>query len=102
MDYFLDLRKDSLTFMQYRKVELTASNRKMVYLPQGVAHGFFTLEDHTELLYHHTTKYVPGADSGIRYNDPRVDIHLPHPVTVISEKDKSYPELTNAFKGIEL
>jgi len=73
----------------------------MIFIPKGVAHGFQTLEDNTELLYHHTAFYNKDAEKGINYNDPLLNITLPVAVTMISSKDLSYPLLENNFKGIE-
>lgn len=102
MDIVLDLRKESPTFMHWMGVELSAKNRQLIFLPKGLAHGFQTLEDNTELIYHHTTAYHKEADRGILYNDPRVNIHLPLDVSMISEKDKSYSVLDNHFNGIDI
>ena len=102
VDFFLDIRKGSDTFLKYDKIELSAENRIMIYLSEGVAHGFMTLEDNTELIYHHTESYHKEADRGIRFNDPKVDIELPFEIKVISEKDQNYPLLSNNFKGIDL
>ena len=102
VDYFLDLRKGSPTFLKYSEVELSSENNKMIYLCKGVAHGFFTLEDHTALIYHHTESYHKDADRAIRYNDPMVNINLPSDVIVISEKDQSHQLLTNNYRGLEL
>ncbi len=102
MDFVLDLRKGSPTFMKWIAVELSAKNRQLIFLPKGTAHGFQTLEDHTELIYHHTAVYHKEADRGILYNDPQVNIQLPLPVSMMSEKDRSYEVLDTNFNGIEL
>ena len=72
----------------------------MIYICKGIAHGFLTLENNTELIYHHTESYHSEADRGIKYNDPKVAIELPFEIKVISEKDQNYPLLNTAFKGI--
>jgi dTDP-4-dehydrorhamnose 3,5-epimerase len=100
IDFILDLRKDSETFLKYIAVELNPKNKTMVFLPKGVAHGFITLDDDTELLYHHTVSYYKDADKGLRFNDPKIDIRLPIEISIISEKDKSYPLLTDNFTGL--
>lgn len=102
IDFFLDLREGSPTFLEYSEIELSAENRKMIYICKGIAHGFITLENNTELLYHHTEKYNKEADRGIHYNDPKVILKLPIDVEVISEKDQKYSLLADDFKGIEV
>jgi dTDP-4-dehydrorhamnose 3,5-epimerase len=99
-DVIIDLRKDSATFLKWTGVELSAANKKMLYIPGGFAHGFQCLEDNCELIYHHSEFYNPEAESGIRYNDPAVTIKWPLPVTVLSPRDESHSLLTENFKGI--
>ena len=99
-DVIIDLRKDSNTFLNWMGIELSASNKKMLYIPEGFAHGFQCLEDNCELIYHHSEFYKPGAESGIRYNDPLINIKWPLPVTVISARDEQHPYLNENFKGI--
>lgn len=101
-DVVVDIREDSSTFLQWTGVELSAENRKMIYIPEGFAHGFQTLTDSCELLYHHTSFYTPGAEGGVRYDDRLVNIKWPLPVTGISDRDLSLPLLTDSFKGISL
>jgi dTDP-4-dehydrorhamnose 3,5-epimerase len=99
-DVIVDIRKGSQTFLQHFTVELSAKNMKMLYVPEGFAHGFITLEDNTQLIYHHTSFYKPGFEAGIGYNDPRLEIKLPVEPLVITEKDKSYPLINSSFTGI--
>ena len=99
-DVIIDLRQDSSTFLKWFGTELSAENRKMLYIPEGFAHGFQCLRNNCELLYHHTEFYVPGAEAGIRYNAPEVNIEWPLPVTVISQRDASHPNVDVNFKGI--
>lgn len=99
-DVIIDIRKDSPTFLQWTGVELSAANKKMLYIPEGFAHGFQTQTDNCELLYHHSEYYTPGAEGGIRYNDPSVNIHWPLPVSKISARDAEHPYITESFKGI--
>ena len=99
-DVIIDIRKGSKTFLQWMGVELTAANKKMLYIPEGFAHGFQTLTDNCELLYHHSEFYKPGAESGIRYDDPLVNISWPMPLTVISDRDRTHVLLNESFKGI--
>ena len=100
VDIAIDLREGSETFLKWVSVELNAENKKMIYLPEGFAHGFQALTDNCELLYHHTAFYTPGAEAGIRYDDPLVNIQWPLPVTDISERDSSHLLLNESFKGI--
>ncbi len=99
-DVMVDLRKDSPTFLQWYGEILTPENMKMVVIPEGVAHGFQTLEEQSEMLYLHTEFYSKEHDSGIRYDDPVIGIKWPIPVVEISEKDQAYPLLDAAFEGI--
>ena len=99
-DVIIDIRKGSPTFLQYFSVTLSDENMKMIYIPEGFAHGFQTLRNHAELIYHHTNFYTPGMEGGIRFNDPAININWPEKVQMISEKDKNIPILSNAFQGI--
>ncbi|MDF2188765.1 dTDP-4-dehydrorhamnose 3,5-epimerase [Paraflavitalea sp. CAU 1676] len=99
-DVIVDLRKESKTFMNWYGTELSATNRKMLYIPEGFAHGFQTLSDNSELIYHHTEFYTAGSEGGIRYNDPRLNIQWPLSVSIISDRDKTHPYLDQHFKGI--
>lgn len=99
-DVIIDLRKESPTFLKWFGLELSAQNKKMIYIAEGFAHGFQTLSDNAELVYHHSQYYVPGSEGGIRYNDPAVAIEWPVELTNISERDEHHPLLTNQFKGI--
>lgn len=99
-DVIIDIRKGSSTFLKHFAVELNEQNMLSVYVPEGFAHGFQTLEDNTQLIYHHTAYYVPGHEAGIRYNDPLVGIQWPLPVSEITAKDMHHNLLDNSFKGI--
>jgi len=99
-DVIIDIRKDSATFLQWFGVELSPEAMNMLYIPVGFAHGFQTLSDNSEMLYHHSEFYTPGAEGGIKYNDPAVNIKWPLEVTSISERDLNHPGLTEKFKGI--
>ena len=101
-DILVDIRKGSPTFLQWVGVELSAENKRMIYIPEGFAHGFQTLEEDTHLIYHHTAFYTPGHEGGIRFDDPRIGIEWPMEATVLSEKDQNYPYLTDSFTGISL
>ena len=89
-DVVIDLRKKSKTYMKYYGVELSSSNRKMLYVPKGCAHAFQSLEDNIELIYMVDHKYDPKKERGIRYNDPSFGIKWPTKVTNVSKKDKNW------------
>lgn len=91
-DVIIDLRPDSPTYKRWIGVELTADNHRALYVPEGFAHGFQTLEEHTDVLYEMSAFYTPLAASGLRYNDPAFDITWPLPVSIISERDTSWAD----------
>ena len=99
-DVIIDLRKHSKGFLQWFGTELSAANKKMIYIPAGFAHGFQTMSDDSELIYHHSQFYMPGAEAGIRYDDPKLKIDWPLTVTNISNRDDQHPYLDENFKGI--
>lgn len=99
-DVIIDLREGSPTFLQWFGTELSAANKKMLYIPEGFAHGFQTLADDCELIYHHSEFYTPGYEAGIRYDDGLIDISWPLPVTEMSDRDKNFSFITPDFKGI--
>ena len=101
-DVVVDLRKGSPTFLKWIAVELSASQYNQVLIPDGCAHGFQTLEDHSVVVYHHTNYYTKESERGMRHNDPLLKIAFPLPVSVISERDKSHPFLDSQFKGLDL
>ena len=95
-DVIVDLRKDSPTFLQWIAAELTAENRKALYVPKGFAHGFQTLEDNTEVLYQISEFYAPDYARGFRWNDPTFQINWPLEVSTISIKDKEYEDYNSS------
>ncbi len=99
-DVIIDLRKESFTFLQWFGAELSAENKKMIYIPEGFAHGFQCLTDNCELLYHHSEYYKPNIEAGIRYDDQKINIEWPMPVTTISKRDSSHQYIDENFKGI--
>ena len=101
-DVMVDLRSDSPTLRQWHGVELSEENMRVVYIPEGFAHGFQTLTDDVELAYHHSAFYSPEHERGLRYDDPALAIRWPLPVGTISPKDASYPLIDTDFKGIAL
>jgi dTDP-4-dehydrorhamnose 3,5-epimerase len=93
-DVIVDLRRASPTFQQWIGVELTAVNRRMLYIPDGFAHGFQTLEDETEVFYQMSSPYVPASGRGVRWNDPAFGIAWPQPDgPIINQRDNNYPDL---------
>jgi dTDP-4-dehydrorhamnose 3,5-epimerase len=100
MDFVVDVRAGSPTFLQWVSVELSARNLRMILIPEGFAHGFQTLKNNTELLYHHTEYYAPQHEQALNVFDPMLSISLPLPVSVISERDRNHPMLTTDFEGI--
>lgn len=99
-DVIIDIRKDSATFLQWYGLALSPGAMNMIYIPEGFAHGFQTLQDDSELIYHHSAFYTPGAEGGIRFDDPSINIKWPVEITSVSERDLNHPVLTEKFKGI--
>jgi dTDP-4-dehydrorhamnose 3,5-epimerase len=92
-DVIVDLRSDSPTFKRWVGVELNAENRRMLYIPEGFAHGYQTLADETETYYQVSAFYEPGAERGVRWDDPAFDIVWPQAERrIISAKDRSWPD----------
>ena len=92
-DVIVDLRPDSPTFRQWSAAELTADNRAMLYIPVGLAHGFQTLADVSEVLYQMDAPYNSASARGVRWNDPGLDIHWPLDIAVQSARDREFPSL---------
>jgi dTDP-4-dehydrorhamnose 3,5-epimerase len=92
-DVMIDLRPASTTFKQWVGVELTAENRRMLYVPTQFAHGFQTLKDDTEVFYQISSVYAPQAEGGVRWNDPAFAIAWPNTGGItINERDRTYPD----------
>jgi dTDP-4-dehydrorhamnose 3,5-epimerase len=89
-DVIVDLRPQSATYLQYVAVELSAGNRSALYIPEMFAHGFQTLEEGTEVFYQMSQFYAPKLARGIRYDDPKIGIKWPLPVTSISDLDLNW------------
>jgi dTDP-4-dehydrorhamnose 3,5-epimerase len=90
-DAIIDLRPESNTFKQWFGIDISDENYKMLYIPEGFAHGFQTLEDNTEVFYQMSEMYMPDYARGIRYDDGMFDIKWPITPPIISEKDRIYP-----------
>jgi dTDP-4-dehydrorhamnose 3,5-epimerase len=91
-DVLVDLRSGSPSFLQHVALELSADNRLTLYVPAGVAHGFQTTTDETEVFYQINAVYAAHAADGVRFDDPAFGITLPLPVSHISERDRSFPD----------
>lgn len=101
-DVLVDLRSESATFLKWHAEELSPNKSRMLVIPEGCAHGFQALEAESELLYLHTAFYTPAAEGALRYDDPRIGIRWPLPVSDLSERDKNHALLPNNFAGLEL
>ena len=104
-DVFIDLRKGSPTFGQWDSINLSAGNKKMIYIPRGFAHGFCTLTENCEILYKMDNYYAPNSEGNIKWNDSDVGINWPVNNPIISEKDlkaKSFREFIEKYGGLEL
>ena len=90
-DVIVDLSPDSSSYLQWQGFELTAENKRALYIPKGFAHGFQTLADHCEIAYQISAFYAPQAAAGYRYDDVAFRIAWPLPVAMISERDLAWP-----------
>ena len=99
VDQVVDMREGSPTYLQHVSVELTADNRRALYVPPFFAHGYQTLVDGTEVVYQVSGAYVPGTERGLRYDDPALGLTWPLPVTAVSPKDAQWPLLELAGVG---
>ena len=90
-DVLVDLRLNSTTYGKWFGIELSSENHRMLWIPEGFAHGYQTLEDDTEVFYHVTEFYTPESERGTRYDDPVFGITWPLEISVISEKDANWP-----------
>jgi dTDP-4-dehydrorhamnose 3,5-epimerase len=93
-DVIVDLRPESPSYLRWVAAELSDENRRMMYVPTGCAHGYQTLADDTEVFYSVTAAYEPGAEVGIRYDDPVLGIEWPIEASIVSEKDLGWAAFT--------
>jgi dTDP-4-dehydrorhamnose 3,5-epimerase len=100
-DVLVDVRSESPTYREWLALELTAENRHQLYIPPGIAHGFQTLCDASEVFYQISNDFVSSSSQGIRWNDPAIGVRWPEPVpTTISERDRTFPDFAiNSFDG---
>jgi dTDP-4-dehydrorhamnose 3,5-epimerase len=96
-DVILDLRRDSPTFKRWIAAELTAENRSMLFVPEGLAHGFQTLADDTEVFYQMSEFFHPESARGVRWDDPAFAIHWPLPDPILSDLDRAYELFEETF-----
>ncbi len=101
-DVAVDIRKNSKTFLHWYGDVLSAKNMKLLYIPEGFAHGFQTLENNSEILYFVTEFYFPEYEGGVLYNDSKLNIKWPLEVTDISKKDREIELLDDDFRGIQI
>lgn len=94
-DVIVDLRPRSATRLKWYAAELSAENRRMLFTPKGFAHGFMTLVDGTEVFYQMSAFHEPAAARGVRWNDPALRIRWPAGDPILSERDRSYPDLAS-------
>ena len=94
LDVIIDLRPESPTYMQHFAVELSAESGRALYIPEGMAHGFVTLEDSTEVFYQMSEFYDPASARGLRWNDPAFDIQWPVSTPILHPRDASYPDFS--------
>lgn len=90
-DVVVDLRAESPTYCRWFGAELSADNRRALYIPRGVAHGFLTLVDRSEVFYQISVPYQPGAGAGVRWDDPAFAIAWPFAPRLVAERDATYP-----------
>ena len=91
-DVIVDIRPESVTYLQWFATHLSSENRCALLVPKQFSHGFLTLTDNTEVLYQMSEFYTPEASRGFRWNDPRFGIEWPEPIVVISDRDKTYAD----------
>jgi dTDP-4-dehydrorhamnose 3,5-epimerase len=100
-DVIVDLRRDSPTFRQWVAVELTAHNRRTIFVPEGLAHGFQTLADESEVFYQMLEFHHPECARGVRWDDPAFAIAWPLPIATISDTDRGYADFRLLEEGLE-
>jgi dTDP-4-dehydrorhamnose 3,5-epimerase len=96
-DVIVDLRPDSPAFLRHVAVELSSTNRRTLYVPEGTGHGYQTLEDQVEVMYWMSEHYTSASATGIRWSDPTLNVHWPLPVSFISGRDSNLPLLEESL-----
>ena len=100
-DVAVDLRAGSPTFLRWHAIELRADEPREVFIPEGFAHGFQTLDDDVQLLYFHTVTWTPACEGGLRHDDPRLAIDWPFPPAHVSARDRVHPLLDDDYAGLQ-
>lgn len=98
-DVIVDMRKNSPSYLKSYGVELSAENKKAIYVPPGVAHGYLALSAGAEVFYLVSHRYAPEAEAGLRYDDPAIDLTLPIAIEQLSDKDKVWPDIIPGESG---
>ena len=101
-DTIIDIRSDLKTFLESISIELDEQDSTMLVIPEGMAHGFQSLQDNSQLLYMHTEFYSPESESGLNINDPALNLFWPRPITNMSERDKQFSNVPKGFTGLSL
>jgi dTDP-4-dehydrorhamnose 3,5-epimerase len=101
LDIIVDLRPESPTYLEHFAVELDEDNHTALYVPERFAHGYQTLRDRTETSYQVGEFYTPGSEGGLKYDDPRLDLRWPLPVSVMSEKDQNWQKFEEIREELE-
>jgi dTDP-4-dehydrorhamnose 3,5-epimerase len=101
LDIIVDLRPESPTYLEHLAVELDEDNHTALYVPERFAHGYQTLRDRTETSYQVGEFYTPGTEGGLKYDDPRLDLRWPLPVSVMSEKDQNWQKFEEIREELE-
>jgi len=102
LDYFVDIRTSSKTYLKYGYVKLNKDQKKILILPKGFAHGFLTLTDNVSLIYLHNQPYKSENEGGLNIYDPSIDIKLPNKINIISDRDKNHLFINEMFNGIKV
>jgi dTDP-4-dehydrorhamnose 3,5-epimerase len=101
-DCIVDIRRDSPTFLQWEGVELTESNNRMIYIPEGFAHGFQALTNNVEIVYFVSNFYAPNNEAGLRFDDPALNIQWKTDIMEVSARDKTHEFINGSFQGIKI
>ena len=101
-DFLLDLRINSPMFLKWISVKLLKEKNEMIYIPEGVAHGFQSIENNSGLLYFHSKEYKKDYEIAINFKDPLISILLPLEATEVSDRDLSHPFLTNPMEELKM
>lgn len=99
-DIFVDLRKNSPTFMKKVSINLSENDNYQLIVPSGCAHGFQTLKDNSDVLYLTDNEYVKKNEGGIKYDDPLINVDWPHDITCISDRDENFEYLNKNYEGM--